>query len=678
VVTDTSLTVPNRRDDGGFTLIELLIVVVIMGVLMATLASVITVALRTTPSTEARVDDARGLQGLVTWLPQDVDAAPPDGFDRDPAAWPCAAPAPADSHNVLTVAWTEQTTTATTYAASYRYELGGSDWTMARYFCTNGGTPGRINLTSALPAWDSADPPTEVVMCAVVVDAGAVYDGTCPAADTYPATELSPSPVRSLKLTVTLANGLNVTIDAAPKNPDASLADDPNATANQPPTVENTTITLTLDPSETAVFDLASYFGAVNDPDGDETRLTVSIDPTEPMPTNLVSASTAYNGAIQFELALTAGPVPGTPYPPVPLMLIVSDERGGWVVVQATIVVADPPNMAPWLESPDPDTRVVGIPADEDTTLLTIPQLFNVLDDQPVDQLGVTITGLSVTDAPTAVDTTKFVLTPSGGVLVVDFLGGFQPSAGGEIYVDLLVADADGAGLAVHLTIQVLDHQEVNDAPIATTGNVDVTIEAGQSVEIDVVDAAAHGVYDIDIGDDLTAWIVSSPSEITATTADTGVSLAVSSSAAAGVAAPVVIRVSDLLGAYVDVTVIVTITEPPVPPSDCVLGTLTATPNPVARQGGGVTARELVQDVTVTLVYTGTCDGLRLKYNSGDPTGLGSGVGRVFPPGSPSSIVIVGHFSGGTEKFLPANHVLTASTSSVVTTNTVTTTLTVS
>ena len=515
-------------------------------------------------------------------------------------------------------------------------------------------------------------------MCKVVVDAFAVYDGKCPADHTHSASELTPSPVRSLKLTVTLTNGLDVTIDAAPKNPDASLADDPNAAANQPPTVANTAITLTLDPSATVVFDLASYFGAVNDPDGDETYLTVSVDPTEPLPSNLVSASTAYNGPVQFELTLKSGPTPGTPSPPIPLMLIVSDERGGWVVVQATIVVADPPNVAPWLESPDPDNRAVGIPADEGTTTLAIAQLFNVHDDRPLDQLGVTITGTTVTGPPdTEVDTSKFTLTPSGGDLVVDFLGGLQPSAGGEIYVDLLVVDAHGDALPLLLTILVLDNQEDNDAPVANTSNVDVTIEAGQTVDVDVIDPAAHGVYDT-YTDDLTASIVSSPSGITATAWDTRVSLAVSSGAAAGVAPPVVIRVVDLQGAYVDVTVTVTITQPPVPLSDCVLGTLTATPTPVARQGGGSAARKLDKDVTVTLTRTGTCDGLRLNYDSGDPTGLGNGVGRVFPPGPSSSIVIVGHFNGGTEEFLSGTHVLTATTSSAVTLNAVTTNLSVS
>ena len=665
-----------RERDAGFTLTELLIVVVVMGFLMATLAGVITVALRATPPTQDRVDDARGLQGLVTWLPQDVDAAPPDGFDRSLTAWPCAGAAPTNSYNVLTVRWTEVAATTTAYAASYRYERTSSGWAMGRYFCTNAGAASRNNLTSVLPAWNTSNPPAKVVMCAVVVEADEVYDGTCPAAHTYPANEASPAPVRSLKLNVRLANGTVVTIDAAPKNPDASLADDPDAAANQPPTVANKVITLTVDRDQTQVFDLAGYFGAVNDPDGEESFLTVSIDPTEPVPTNIVSATTQYNGAVQFELTITAGPTPGTSSEP--LMLIVSDERGGWVVVQATIVVADPPNTPPYLVAPDPGARTIGIPADQGVTTLNIPQLFNVHDDRPLSELTTTLANVAVTGPPNEIDTSKIGLTPSGGDLVVEFDSGFHSSAGGEIYLDLLVTDVHGAFIPLYLVIQVLDHQETNDAPVAGRADVALTIEAGTSATLDVVAATGHAVTDPDPADDLTATIASSPSDITATASDTTVSLDVSITAVPGVAQPVVVRVADIAGAYVDVTVTVTITAPPVPPSNCSLGTLTATPNPVARQGGGVAARKLVSDVTVTLTYTGTCDGLRLNYDSGDPSGLGTGVGRVFPPGSPSQIVIVGHFTGGTEKFKPGSITLTASTSSAIAANTVTTTLVVS
>ncbi len=81
-----------RNRDSGFTLVEVLIVTLIMGVVMTTLAAVTSVILRTASPTEARTDNARSVQGLVTWLPQDVDATPPTGFDT--VDWPCSGPRP--------------------------------------------------------------------------------------------------------------------------------------------------------------------------------------------------------------------------------------------------------------------------------------------------------------------------------------------------------------------------------------------------------------------------------------------------------------------------------------------------------------------------------------------------------------------------------------------------------
>lgn len=657
------------------TLVELLISVSLLAIISTALAGVIIVSMRTTPPTEARVDDARGLQGLVTWLPEDVDAAAPDGFNRDPGWWPCAGAGPASSTNILAIQWWEHSATSTRFDATYRYEKAGDTWRIVRYKCTDSGPAQRNNLTSELPPWTPGSAYT--VMCAVVVDS--TYSGNCPAASTHPTSNYTPSPVRSLKFRVDLPNGLDVTIDAAPKNPDESLSNDPDATANQPPTVHPSTITLYVPSNQTVVYDLAGYMSTLDDPDGDDSLMTVSIDPTEPAPTYLTSATTAYNGPTQFELTLTAGTTVGTD--PRPLMLVFSDERGGWKVVSATIVVTAPPNVGPWLDAADPDTKLVGIVANQLSTTLDIPALFNVQDDQPVDQLNVVVTATSTGPLPGMVDPTKFSLVPSGHELIVNFVSGFNPSAGGQIYADLQVVDADGEYLDLYLVIEVLPNSTPNTPPVAPTGNVSRTIEAGQTATIDVTSVGAHGVYDTDVGDDLTATIQSAPSGIVATASNTTVELAVASTAPVGPASPVVVRVSDLAGAYVDVTITVTVTAPPPPPTNCVLGSLSAATgsgsSTVARQGGGTGAHKLIEDVIVTITYTGSCDGLRLNYNSGDATGLGTGVGRVFPPGSPSSIRIVGHFNGGTEKFTPGSKVLTASTSSAVTPNSVTATINV-
>ena len=108
--------------DKGFTLIEVLIVITMMGFLSATLAAVFTVMVRTTPAADARFTDARSLKGLVTWIPQDMDATPPTGFNHSHAAWPCAGLAPLDSYNVIAMSWTEVGDVTTSFSVSYRYE----------------------------------------------------------------------------------------------------------------------------------------------------------------------------------------------------------------------------------------------------------------------------------------------------------------------------------------------------------------------------------------------------------------------------------------------------------------------------------------------------------------------------------------------------------------------------
>jgi prepilin-type N-terminal cleavage/methylation domain-containing protein len=668
----------NRRRD-GFTLVELLIVVVIMGTLMSVLSAVIITALRTTPPTQARVDDARGLQGLVTWLPQDVDATPPDGFDRSPSAWPCAAPAPTTSYNLLAMKWTETTATSASFAASYRYEQSGGAWTIVRYYCAVGGPGSRLNLTSELQPWNGTVPPAKTVLCGVVVNAS--DGGACPAP--YGDTDYAPTPVRSLKLIVSIAGGDNVVIDAAPKNPDETLADDPDAAGNQPPTVSNGFITLDVPRNSTTVIDLGPLLGTISDPDGPLDAISVAIDPIEPFPSNvLVSASTAYTATTQFELTVTAGAAAGTGT--TPLILIVSDDRGGWRVVEATVNVFIPPNVAPWLDAADTSTtRAISLASNAGTITLDPVTIFNVHDDAPLTELR---SGdiVAVPGAPPA-DPAHFAVVAVAGSprIEVTFDIDSQVSAGSLIEVDFTLTDSSGTpgplSLPLHLTITLLPPTG-NVAPTATVAsNIARSIESGTNLAVDVRAAANHGVTDANAGDIINATIQNPvPAGATLEVAGTTVTITVPAATAPGpLSSPVRVRVSDLQGAFVDVTVTVTVTAPPPPPSNCVLETLTATPNPIARQGGGTGPKKLSANVTVTLTYTGTCDGLRLNYDSGDPSGLGLGVGRTFPPGSPTQIIIVGNGSGGVEQFTAGSKLLTASTTSAVTPNSVTTALTV-
>jgi prepilin-type N-terminal cleavage/methylation domain-containing protein len=147
------------RRDGGFTLIELLIVISIMGVIMTTLSAAIVVILKATPSTGLRIDDARTLRGMSTWLAQDVTSTPPfipedsnGGINTNPGLNTCGAP----GSNVLNLKWTENNGSGVRrYVASYRYIVDSSGARIARYICSSpdGVTYGggrSTNLTSGL------------------------------------------------------------------------------------------------------------------------------------------------------------------------------------------------------------------------------------------------------------------------------------------------------------------------------------------------------------------------------------------------------------------------------------------------------------------------------------------------------------------------------------------------
>ena len=202
--------------DGGFTLTEVLIVMVIMGTFATVLAATFSVIARNTPAAEARTDAARSVQGLVTWLPEDVDATPPDGFSSAWNRWDCAGSAP--GKNVLHMTWVEpRGTHDVVYAVSYQYVFDGAEWAIGRYSCDDSGTgvmgpAAGINLTAELPVWDDATPPTTVTFAPT---SGAVETAT---------------------LSVGTLVGVDVVIDAAPKNPDETLPPLDGVTSDPPDT----------------------------------------------------------------------------------------------------------------------------------------------------------------------------------------------------------------------------------------------------------------------------------------------------------------------------------------------------------------------------------------------------------------------------------------------------------
>lgn len=187
---------------------------VIMGTFATVLAATFSVIARNTPTAEARTDAARTVQGLVTWLPEDVDATPPGGFSSAWNRWDCAGAAP--GKNVLHMTWNEpRGSHEVAYAVSYQYVFDGAEWTIGRYACNDSGSgvmgsAAGINLTSELPAWNDVTPPTTVTFAP---DSGDVETAT---------------------LSVGTLVGVDVMIDAAPKNPDETLPPLDGVTSDPP------------------------------------------------------------------------------------------------------------------------------------------------------------------------------------------------------------------------------------------------------------------------------------------------------------------------------------------------------------------------------------------------------------------------------------------------------------
>jgi prepilin-type N-terminal cleavage/methylation domain-containing protein len=654
---------PRGDRDGGFTLIETLIVVVIMGMIVTVTAGALIVVLRNAPSTEVRAEDARSVQGLVTWLPQDIDAAPPDGFNRAHGYWPCGDAAPAGaSYNIVTAEWTERTTDDHNFAATYRYEQVNTEWRMVRYTCNNGGSGAmgaseRMNLTSALPAWDPASPPARVSMCKAFVNAGA----TCPAGQEVLDSETAPDEVHSLKLHIERIDGVVATIDAAPKNPDQDLADDPNASMNFDPTVLRTNYVLPMKSGETVTIDVTDpLIHGASDPDGDP--ISIAIDSTEPMPAGITATTTD-----PTLLNVTADPTLGPGPVALPIIVIVSDNHAGWLDVTVVVEIVSEPN--------DPPQATIGtnysLSITQGTSIVLPLDATHGLMDPNGDTMHVT-----VLTKPVAMDTTPPKTDPAMPIDLEVKVPGGAPVGPTALPIALLVDDGRGGSITLTIDVTIVASTTPNQSPVATTPNVTIDLYPGDVYSFSVT--SLHGVSDPDF--DPISIVGFDPIGGLATTLDGPLDVTVTAdpTLAVGTLAPIRFGVEDPDGAAVDVFLTVNVLEIPPSPSDCVLHSLSASPSSVARHANGSQAHQLAQDVTVTVTYSGTCDGLALKYDSGDTSGLGFGTGRVFPLGSPSSVVIVGKNNAGTERWLPGNHTLSATTTSDVAVKTITTNLSVS
>jgi prepilin-type N-terminal cleavage/methylation domain-containing protein len=153
-----------RPVDAGFTLVEMLVVMMVSGVLVATLATAFSVVARVVPSSEDRIDDARSTRSLSTLLSHDTASTPPyapegsaGGFDISTAPSAVNNDCSGGGTNIVHMQWTEAIPTHVTYVANYRFVIEGDAARVYRFSCSSTDS-GPYVLESARPVTPSLDP----------------------------------------------------------------------------------------------------------------------------------------------------------------------------------------------------------------------------------------------------------------------------------------------------------------------------------------------------------------------------------------------------------------------------------------------------------------------------------------------------------------------------------------
>lgn len=172
------------RRDGGMTLIELLISIVVLGTIVAVIASAVIVTIRQQPDTEARLDVARWEQSLALWLPADLASA--TTVSAQESDTPCGSGSCLYGSNALQLSWNDGTGET---IVSYRYgpSSDGFTYELHRVVCKAGSCSDQVVLRDLAPpsdddgnpvAWAAGDPvPDTVINVTVPLAVGS--SGTC-------------------------------------------------------------------------------------------------------------------------------------------------------------------------------------------------------------------------------------------------------------------------------------------------------------------------------------------------------------------------------------------------------------------------------------------------------------------------------------------------------------------
>jgi prepilin-type N-terminal cleavage/methylation domain-containing protein len=142
------MSTASHRRDAGLTLVELIVVVTLVGMVAAVIGAAFVTILRTTPSTQYRIDDARSTRGLQTYLARDVASTPPQEIvsvaDLDPGGFAISSTSLAVVDNCgqptadtfLHMTWVDASSGVSYHAA---YTINGN--TVYRTTCSDAGPP---------------------------------------------------------------------------------------------------------------------------------------------------------------------------------------------------------------------------------------------------------------------------------------------------------------------------------------------------------------------------------------------------------------------------------------------------------------------------------------------------------------------------------------------------------
>ena len=231
------MTTHRRKTDRGFTLVEVVICVALLGIIAPVLLAMIVVTLKSSPAVADRADSATIVQGLVTWLPQDIDSAAPGSFDTvQSTSTGCSGTDP--GFNLLRLSWTETISSTKTYTASYRYvpkAVPANGGRIVRIYCALGAAPLTLNVSGVLPAWVVGSEPVRVTLSDAPDDDSVVLFDTA-------------------RFDVQPVVGKLISIVGTTKNPNETLPTTPATTTptttsttqpNQPPVANNIAVTIT-------------------------------------------------------------------------------------------------------------------------------------------------------------------------------------------------------------------------------------------------------------------------------------------------------------------------------------------------------------------------------------------------------------------------------------------------